>query len=561
MMKKLLLLLLFALVIPFAAYAEINVDSVTLNPASLYSGQVLTFTITVTNLDAGVDADVLVQTSDAREAGGSVINMPGGDLPDNGDGRADGVSIVPSGSATFTVQADLPDVMAVPGTYTATLSVEDVVSGDIKTQDYTFTIRNPLVITLNARDIGNPLSIDLESGENENSLSLRVENRGTVALTNVRVTSSFATEDLEDNDNDQIEITQPGAIASISPGGSATVEFNFDVDSGFDVSTINGNLEVRTNEFDGLARVLVNGLTLNVRPLACSPGSSADDLNLDINKPDNDNEFETGDTIDVDLDIENNGDDDIDSKVEAVLYNNDKDRKADTHVVTKRVRDDDQERVQFTMELDTSDDEDYTLFLKVFDDDDESECKIDEVSLDVQIPEHKVKINDPTLAPSSVSCGGRVSGVATLENVGDNDEGVTFEVSNAQLGLRETSSSFDLEQEEERAVNFGFTVPQNAQAGTYQMILKARYSGEDTLSALPLTVQSCTQTSEESTDTTGILPTTGNVVSNPTSLTEKSLFDRFNAKTSGLPTSVWVLIDVLLGVLILGALVWIFRSR
>jgi hypothetical protein len=193
---------------------------------------------------------------------------------------------------------------------------------------------------------------------------------------------------------------------------------------------------------------------------------------------------------------------------------------------------------------------------------------VDEVSLDLQVPDHEISIDSASLSPTSVTCGDIVSGSAILTNIGDNTEDVILNVYNTDLGVSFTSQSYEIDERESRndqVVSFDFTIPNNARAGLYQVYFKARYDGE-TIKAIPLTVLSCepvtSNTNQDDTIiTTGNQNTLGNVNSNgAVTYTQQGTSDRF-ALGSSIPTSVWVLIDVLLGVLILVAIVWLFKRH
>ncbi len=572
-MKKLLPILLFVLVLSFTVYADISLAPVLVAPSSgVYPGETFTLTVLVTNVDAAAPTTVAITTADATEVGGNVINLRDGNLIPDG-------TIGAGATRSFDITLDSVP-LTVLGTYTATLTVQEDKNGngiidpedETITQNYNFVLLNPLVVSVGGQAVAGSLTIDLETGEDENLLVVTLANRGNIPLNNIRVSNVF-TDPVEDNDGDTIIISPLLAtIATIGADASLSVTFNYDVERGFDVSQEDGILRIQTDQDAAMRRSTDTTFVLSVKPLACLPGSRSRDFEIDIESPDNNDDFETGDIVNVEIDVENNGDDDIDTKLEAVLYNNDGDERSDSKSVSKNIDEGDRETFRFDLEIDTSDedDEDFTLFVKVFDDDDDLSCAMDDVDLDVETPDHKITISNPTLSPSVANCGERVSGSALLRNTGDNDENVVFEVLNTQLRISQSSPSFSLESssnENEQAVNFAFNAPQDAADGTYQLLFRARYSGEETINAVPLTIQNCgtasTPRPSQSTLDGNIVSTSGESpeFTGSSVFTEKSLFDKFNTKGSGIPLSVWILIDVLLVVLILGALFWLFRPR
>lgn len=556
-MKKLLLVLFLMFVLAFSVNAAGNLSMfvTSVSPSSLYPGNSLTLTLNLTNSGNNSINRIRISTTDPTGANGSVLDVS--DVVT--DDVLKGAPLDAKTSATATVNIIIP--AGQPGSYSATLKSEDTNNNaNTDSKNYNFNLLSPLNVKFNNADISNPLTIDLESGEDDNQLILTLTNLGLTQLNNIRTTAVFA--DLEDNDDDEVNVLNPLPISALLPGQSATVTFTFDVDSGFDESTLSGILRVEANE---IIRPTDYGLKLNVKPIACQPNAKQNDIGLDINNPDDDDEFEPGDTVNVELDIDNKANNDIDFKIEAILYDTDNDKRIDTNVIKKNVDNDESETVKFKMNLVDNKNEDVKLYIKVYDDDDDLRCKLDDVDLDIEVPDHKITINNPSLVPLTATCGDRVTGSASLKNVGDNDENIVFDFFSTQLGISQSSQSFTLNEdddENERLVNFAFTVPQNIKDGSYPISLRAKYSGRETAAQTTLNVNNCgnvvlqpvqklpTQQSDQSTVTLG-----------STVYTEKSLFDAFNKKDLGVPTSAWILLDVLLVLLIIGSLVWLFRPR
>ena len=107
-----------------------------------------------------------------------------------------------------------------------------------------------------------------------------------------------------------------------------------------------------------------------------------------------------------------------------------------------------------------------------------------------------------------------------------------------------------------QTATFNFVVPTNAKEGNYNIEARANYGGVVKAQS-PLTV-TCSK----------VEPVTGTSAQPPVVTTEpgtteytpdESIFDKFNRLE--VPLSVWVMLNVLLGVLVIVAVVSLFRRR
>lgn len=567
-MKKLSLILFLVLVLSISIYAdgdlEVVISGVSPSPQTpINPGSSVTFTLTLSNFNQNTDLTPLGITSTNPVSGQNTITLS--------NPLVQNELVPPQSPKQVNVTIQIP-ANAKPGVYTSTFTIVET-DNQVNTDSvpYAFIVASVKTVSflLNNEVVSDPLTTKLESGEDDNELFLTIKNTGNVDLNNVQVTADFT--NLQDDDGDKITVTNPVKVAKLSPDGTATLKFNFDVETGFDLVSLNGKFTIKS---DDLAVPLEKNLVLSVKPLACLANAKTGDLELRVENPDNGDDFEVGDLINVDLEVENTGEEDIDAEVHAVLYNQDKNKKTDTHKVSKNVNDGDEEKLAFSLDPGEINDKDaFLLFIKTFDQDNKDDsCSVEELSLNLEVPEHKVALEDISLSPSAVECGSQVAGSVLVKNIGEEDEDVLFSVYNTQLGLSKSAPSFELEDfsnnDNEQLINFAFTVPENAKPASYPIYFKAEYSDEETIMTQQLTV-TCTaqvsipetqKTEEEKTSNeapvTGILSSTGSTV-----LTEKSLFDFFNTPGFQIPTLVWVLVDVLLALLIIACLVWLFRPR
>ncbi len=466
------------------------------------------------------------------------------------------------------------------GDYTRMLTTHEVTSSGIHRYrsaggQYQFTVSGsgggvtpPATNTTRNVDLGfrgSPFtSATLEDNTdfNDNAYVLNLVNTGQEDLTGL--TLSLSTNKFTDDDGDVLNVNlNTTSVPVLNIAQQTNLEISFQIENGFDAQVLPPfNINVNS----GTETIKSFSVALNVRPLACHPDAQGR-FSFDIERPEDNDDFERGDLVNVDLDVTNNAGDDTDMRLEASLYNLGRGSEIDSDRFTRdNVDDDEDESFQFTLELDDSvrDNENVLLFLKAYDrSNPHGSCKLEEVSLNVEVPDHKINIEQLQLNPSTVQCGQRVAGSALLRNVGQNDEDVTIRVSNNDLGTSVSSETFEIEDGDERQINFLFDVPANAQERAYNMLVMAFYDDEDESTtesvSLAVTCSAAEEVSEEEVTTriTGLAAGTGDAVE----YTEKGLFDLFNKPGAKIPTSVWVLLDVLLVLLIIGALVWLFKSK
>ncbi len=158
--------------------------------------------------------------------------------------------------------------------------------------------------------------------------------------------------------------------------------------------------------------------------------------------------------------------------------------------------------------------------------------------------------------------------------MGDNDEDVIFDAYSTPLNVNSGTQSFELEEDDrddEKSVTFGFTIPQNAQPGNYPVFLRARYSGRSTDVPMQISVQDCgtqtpparpTPTVQNNTQVGTVGTGTQTPITTPgtTVYSDRDLFDRFNSADK-IPTTFWIVLDVIIAILVIGLLIWLFSRR
>ena len=477
---------------------------------------------------------------------------------------------------TFTVPRTTP-----VGAYTFTLRALDE-SNTVNTGAETFALTiNPAAsfsLQKEGVDLGTaPIQLLGERGE-LTELELTLKNTGNVDLTNILLSHDFittlsdstngASNSLIDDDEDEVSLTiTPSAITSLPRGSTASIKLQADVDAGFDVKKLSSSLVLTAAGFPEFKQPF----EININPLACPSSASSNKFELDIVEPDSDQEFEPGDTVNLRIDVRNKASDDKDVKLEAMLYNSDKNRKVDSQTSTKQIDSDEEESYLFKFPLDSADiadDDNYVIYIKAFERDEENLlCTQESLDIDLEVPENRILVSSFNLNPSLANCGTTVSSSVVLNNVGNNDEDVVIRAENSDLGLSYVSSPlFISEDDDENSLYHSFTFPvsRTLVAGSYPVNLRVSYSGYSTEESSTLTV-SCGSSQGAASSSSGQVSVTSNTdlrdLTGETEFEEKSFFEKFNTGSYKIPTLAWVLIDIALVAIILAALVLTLRKR
>tara|TARA_Y100000310_G_scaffold133889_1_gene132865 strand:+ start:4240 stop:5820 length:1581 start_codon:yes stop_codon:yes gene_type:complete len=363
-----------------------------------------------------------------------------------------------------------------------------------------------IVPTVNAQ-ITN-LSLDISN----TSLNL-LQNDFTIFNINItnsdpteNITISFTYDPIVDDDNDEVTIIFPSDF-TILANSSNLLTISVDVDNNMDsgaYSSIFTFTKLNSTENTTFS------FSTTISPGFCDFGQVGTDLQLGIEDPDSGEDYSPGDTIKIEVEVENVGTDDIDVQVEAFLYNED-DIIESVSSNTENIEDGEDETFHLSLEIptdngDIDEDEDYTIYVKAYDDDDEDEnCIQDSVDIEIELETHKVILEESTrFIESSISCGEEISVIANVKNLGEKDEDVMIVVENKQLGIYETSDTFELEEfdsneDNEATRTFNILIPEGISEEIYDFFVKAVYSGKSASMSLPLEVWSCESTAPQST--------------------------------------------------------------
>lgn len=253
-----------------------------------------------------------------------------------------------------------------------------------------------------------------------------------------------------------------------------------------------------------------------VRPhRVCGDFDGESDISISTDIEDDDEDFYPGDEINIEVDVENEGSDEIDNIiVEAILY----DTEAGKRIVTVESNDfnldeNDRRTVDLTVELPKDLDASNKLILFTYayeDGNDDANCDWEyDSGLDFNRKDHDITINQVTITPETAKPGQTVEAKIDVENVGDNDEEKVYvKIKNSELGLDKKSEIFSIEEyqkddDDEYTATVTFIVPAGTKSGKYDLEVyvydKNRNAYDSGSAFITLTVQGVT---------TSVTPTT-----------------------------------------------------
>ena len=195
--------------------------------------------------------------------------------------------------------------------------------------------------------------------------------------------------------------------------------------TGMQTDSYKGNLTItatNTNE------VLSKNLIVDVDPKMCTKGILFDknlrnkqtdsvSISIEIESPEDDDEIEAGDVMDIEVTVTNERGDDTDVVVEAILYdmeNGDELVSVESDSISLDTDDDEEEAVDLTLTVPMDvDSNDIRLFVKAYEDGNEDEnCNYESVELDFNRENDDVRVSEFSLnkeAEETYTCGETVT--------------------------------------------------------------------------------------------------------------------------------------------------------
>lgn len=209
------------------------------------------------------------------------------------------------------------------------------------------------------------------------------------------------------------------------------------------------------------------------------------DLVLKIKDPDGGDDFEVGEEIEVEIEVENNADENKRIVVEISLYNIDEDDEIENTDDDKKIKDNDEEKFDLTLNVpDDFENDDYLVFVKAYEKGNEkSQCIEGAVEIDLEREKHDVVIKDFSLNPREVLVGNSLNIDIEIENIGESDEDVYIVLEIKELGIIMESETFEIEEfgdDDFFSGSFFIEIPNDTKKGEYELEIKVVFDdGED----------------------------------------------------------------------------------
>jgi len=288
--------------------------------------------------------------------------------------------------------------------------------------------------------------------------------------------------------SEEITFTVPSNI-TINDTVSQVVTVNYAVDSGFDFEF--GEIYSTTLQADGnFSDLISQTVSFVVNTDACeSVQNLGNNLRVRIkdisveSKFGDDEEWFPLDEIQVEIEVENNGDERINNiEVNWGLYNT---NTGEWYIEEEEndfdLKDGKDEIVTITFKLDDDvdefeDDDDYEFYAWAIGEDEEFDddetCSSDLESINMMIERDFVILYNINI-PETVSCGSDVQITADVWNIGSrNQDDVYVGIFNKALGINDEVIIGDIDSFEDETFTFDFQVPKDADEKTYAIKLK-----------------------------------------------------------------------------------------
>ena len=497
-MKKLFAFILSILLLSSVVLAvgDISLTDI-VQPSAVKPTQVATGSFKVSsqsnlNVVVFVKNDLLLAGNPSKKIDAGAINFNPGSLSNVGS--------TPQ-QVSFTI--NVPE-FTVPGTYQGAVEVTDT-GANHDTFNIVLNILSDPKFDLVGASETTPLRVSAQEEETKTT-TFQVKNTGNVVL-NSLVISGFS---FTDNDGEVANVAFSNIPSNVQPNAFGTITTSVTVPRNFDLGKYTKNVSVSDSAL-GITKNFVYELT--IQPEICEVGVVSDgvaggnNLDITVDKPDSGDDFNPGDVINIEVDVKNNDNDDLDVIVEAILYNIDKAEEVETaESDSASIRDGRTESFDFELEVpsdDIDEDDSYVLFIKASEEDDEDKnCNEESVTVDFELEDHMVVVDEVTFVPSTVACSESFDAVVDVVNVGAKDQDDIF-VRLVQSALRVdlTSERFDLDKasdsDNDQTIRFNdVLVPANAEAKSYQFEAIVTFRDGDKTSSkfTNLVVQSCTGT-------------------------------------------------------------------
>lgn len=312
---------------------------------------------------------------------------------------------------------------------------------------------------------------------------LNVKNTGSNDLTGLKIQVNSASSDLKDDDNNIITITFSPETFDL--GNSTLANSTLDV-----TLTIKSQNDQLIGDYSAIIEVLDGStlvsnqftLDIEIQPELCEDGElgqiKINDLDID------EDEYAPGDTIQIEVDVDNDyaTKDVEDIQVEALLYDITEGDELDSAESERFDLDDGDSKNNIKLELQVPDDADedneFRIFVRVYEDGNEDEnCRTDSETITIERNKNDVIVDKFDILPASVKPGESAELSVNVLNIGSDDQDdVTIEITNRQLGISLSSERFGLDRyddsDDSATKTFTIKIPETAEPKDYSFEIR-----------------------------------------------------------------------------------------
>ena len=509
-MKKLFLVLVFSLflvaglgVAEAASLSDLDLGPISYDPSSsrdLGESTTVKFNVANTNLTEAITLDF---STNELKNGAYTLGTP----------VIQSVTIPALSNVDVTFSVSVAATSKKSGIYPGTVTMknsDDASDLPVLTRQYNINVKDKTALTGDSE-----LETAVPADETEYSESFIVTNTGSVSLSGL--TASRSIDGFKDEDDNEVNTQISIDKTALNPGESATVTVKSTVPKKMIVDTYSGNITVSSSGVDFQTKFIVL-----VEPRICKDGrvstfkgedstfvtsARSGVLTLSIDEPDDGDEIEPGDELDLEINIENNDrDNDYDVVVEAILYDMEDDEeivKVESDVISldESGDDDDEANVDLTLLVPYDiQNNDLKIFVMVYEEDDEDKnCNYDSIELDFSRERDVIAVTELNLDRDSYTCGDTVNARVDLLNIGTRDQDDVLAmlesseldvdlISDSQMELKRFDKSGD-----SATQLFSFVIPFDADEKQYALTATAKYDGNEESSPAVelLTVNNC----------------------------------------------------------------------
>lgn len=208
-------------------------------------------------------------------------------------------------------------------------------------------------------------------------------------------------------------------------------------------------------------------------------------ISLDIENPDDGDDFEVGETINGEVNIENNFDEKKEFELRVVLYDLSEDKEIETFKQDVKLKSSKDKTIEFEIQTpeDLDEENDYYIYVKAEDEDNKSICNEEYIEISFEIPEEKVVIDDVKITPTSVYEGYEIVIDTTLENIGEDDVQGKIKIEIIGLNISTQTETFEIEgkggDDDKITKKLYLKIPEETKKGIYNLRISSLFAQGD----------------------------------------------------------------------------------